>query len=69
MDSRTHATKLLPKLLHSEDEPADEPDCFGESKFIPDVDDVDGYNKYIEAELMFGFLEGQGWSAHQELKH
>jgi hypothetical protein len=56
MDSGAHVIEPLPNLLYLEDEPADEPNCFDDSGFIPDVDNVDGYDEYIRAELMFDFM-------------
>jgi hypothetical protein len=56
MDSGAHVMELLPNMLYLEDEPADEPNCFDVSGFVPDVDNVDGYDEYIGAELMFDFM-------------
>jgi hypothetical protein len=35
---------------------SDEPECFSDGNFIPEVDDVDRYDEYIGAELLFDFL-------------
>jgi hypothetical protein len=43
-------------MLYLEDEPADEPDCFDDNGFVPDVYNVDRYDEYIGAELMFDFM-------------
>jgi hypothetical protein len=59
IDNRMHATELLPNMVCLEDKPADKPECFYDSGFIPNVDDVDRYDKYIGAELMFDFLARQ----------
>jgi hypothetical protein len=56
MDGGAHATEPLPNLLYLEDEPADGPECFNVNGFVPDVDNVDGYDEYIGAELMFDFM-------------
>jgi hypothetical protein len=56
MDTGAFATEPVPNMLCLEDEPADEPDCFDDNGFVPDVDNVDGYDEYIGAELMFDFM-------------
>jgi hypothetical protein len=56
MESGAHAIELLPNMLYLEDEPADEPDCFNDGGFVPDVDNVDRYDEYIRAKLMFDFM-------------
>jgi hypothetical protein len=56
MDSGAHVMELLPNMLYLEDEPTDEPDCFDVSGFVPDVDNVNGYDEYIRAKLMFDFM-------------
>jgi hypothetical protein len=51
-------------MLCLEDEPTDEPDCFDDNGFVPDVDNVDRYDEYIGAELMFDFMGddvARGW--------
>jgi hypothetical protein len=50
MDSGAHVMDLLPNMLYLEDELADEPDCFDDSG------NIDGYDEYIGAELMFDFM-------------
>jgi hypothetical protein len=56
MDSGAHVIEPLPNMLYLEDKLADEPDCFDDSGFIPNADNVDGYDEYIGAELMFDFM-------------
>jgi hypothetical protein len=56
LDGGMHVTKALSNMLCLEDKPEDKPECFYDKGFIPNVDDVDGYNEYIGAKLMFDFL-------------
>jgi hypothetical protein len=53
MDNGAHTTDSLPNMLYLENEYGDEPEWFNRSGFTADVDNVNGYDEYIGAELMF----------------
>jgi hypothetical protein len=68
MDSGACTTEPVPNMLCLEDKPTDEPDCFDDNGFVPDVDNIDTYEEYIRAELMFDFM-GDDVTRGQVIKH